>query len=371
MEQQSDDLKTGSINSDTTQLDNYAHLRITMDANFVPPVPLVTINGGIVSTPGSITTVSGAPKSAKTAFCNVLIAGALSEDGFYDGFEGVDVLPNNRGKAVLHFDTEQSKHKQQKNLQVILKRLALSECPEYFLSYNLKDLDLREYKKTVSGIFRAAFEKFNGIHLAVIDGGADFILDVNDPAASTKLVRFFERLAAKYDVSLVLIIHTNPGSAKERGHLGSQLQRKGESVISVVKEGDTSYLVAKFLREAGNSDIPAIEIKFDKSKGYHVSCGVRSDSAFKRNEEAMIELATTVFEGGVAFNYNDAIIEIMKHSGKKERISKELFKELRALELITKTEDGKWHLMGQEQIADEQLFTGVKEDGQVQSAEAI
>ncbi|RYZ25302.1 MAG: hypothetical protein EOO10_18635 [Chitinophagaceae bacterium] len=325
-------------------LSEYDHLRITTQIDFVPPVPVVKIKDAVISTAGNITTFSGLPKSGKTAVINVLIAGAVSKDGNYDGFEGIQVEPNPDSLAVICFDTEQSKQKQQKNLQIILKRLGISECPPNLLCYNLKEVPLGIYKKVVREICEAAKEKFGGIHMIVIDGGADFVLDVNDPSSSTKLVRFFERLAVKHDTCVILIIHLNPGSAKERGHLGSQLQRKGESVIAIQQDGDKSYLMPKFLREAGRDDVPAIQFSFDKSKGYHTSAGVRSAEELKQKTDMLSALARGVFGDGSAYPYSDAIVMIMQHSGKKERTAKELFKELRALKLIQKDENGDWCL---------------------------
>lgn len=325
-------------------LSDYNHLRITSQIDFVPPVPIVKIKDAVISTAGNITTFSGLPKSGKTAVTNVLIAGAVSIDGKYDGFEGIQVEPNPDGLAVICFDTEQSKQKQQKNLQIILKRLGISECPPNLLCYNLKEVPLGVYKKVVREICEAAKEEFGGIHMIVIDGGADFVLDVNDPTSSTKLVRFFERLAVKHDTCVVLIIHLNPGSAKERGHLGSQLQRKGESVIAIQQEGGKSYLVPKFLREAGRDDVPAIQFSFDKDKGYHTSAGVRSAEELTQKTDMLTALAKGVFGDGYAYPYSDAIVMIMQHAGKKERTAKELFKELRALKLIQKDEKGDWSL---------------------------
>lgn len=66
------------------------------------------------------------------------------------------------------------------------------------------------------------------------------------------------------------VLHFNPGSEKERGHLGSQLQRKSESVLSVTKQPETqeSRIQGRFLRNAG--EIPEITFQYDKVRGYHV-----------------------------------------------------------------------------------------------------
>jgi len=106
--------------------------------------------------------------------------------------------------------------------------------------------------------------------LSVIDGIADFIGSVNDEEEANNIVSFFEHLAIKYNTAIILILHLNPGSDKERGHLGSQLQRKSESVLTIKKEGDISILEAKLLRSGATGDFTPIRYQFNQEKGYHV-----------------------------------------------------------------------------------------------------
>ena len=199
-----------------------------------------------------------------------MIAGAISETGtVIDGFEGVEVLRNDKNKAVIHCDTEQARHKHQKNYKGILRRAGLNTCAHY-LSYNIRQLDINQYAEVTTGICEAALNQFGGIHSIWIDGGADYIADVNNPETSNAAIKYFEELAIKYHTAVFIIVHTNPGGDKERGHFGSQCQRKSGGIISVKSEGDTSYIEPKMLRYAGNGDIQKLMFKYDKEKGYHV-----------------------------------------------------------------------------------------------------
>lgn len=324
----------------------YHHLQIT-DATQIPqPIPVLKINGEIISTEGNITTVSGASKSGKTAFVNVVITGAIAE-GEYDGFPSVDVT-RCMGKAVLHFDTEQARHKHQKNLTTILKRAGFDHCPDNFLSYNIRQEEIESYEAITEQLMGAAFEKFGGIQLTVIDGGADYLGDVNDPTQSNMIIKFFEEMAIKYSTAIIIICHVNPGSDKERGHFGSQLQRKSESVLGVRTVDDVSCLEPKLLRMAGKGDIPLIQFEYDKEKGYHVYCGIKpamdpNEKDSKRLQEIK-DLAEFVFAYPAALHYQDAINGIMRKSKRGERTSKEFFKEMKAHEMIMQGEDKKWSL---------------------------
>ena len=265
-------------NPTVNDLDTFESYRITENTEIPPPVPVVSINGEIISTEGNLTTISGGSKDGKSAFTSILIAGAISDNGQLDGLEGVDVLPNTNKKAVIHIDTEQARHRHQSNMKTILNRCSFASCPDYFLSYNIRAMDVNEYMSFTDGLCRAASTAYSGIHLIVIDGIADFICDVNDSEQSNAIVKFFEGLAVKYQTPIIVIVHTNPNSDKERGHLGSQLQRKSESVLMVKKEGDVSYLEAKLLRMAGKGSIPQIQFSYDRDKGYHTGCGMRTPS---------------------------------------------------------------------------------------------
>ena len=327
-------------------LKKYSYLKITDSTKIPPPIEVLKINGEIISTEGNITTISGASKSGKSAFSSVLIAGAIAKKG-YDGFPDVEVSLND-GKAVLHFDTEQARHKHQKNLKTILKRVDVENCPENLLSYNIREEDLDKYKHITQELTEAAFKKFKGIHLIVIDGGADYIKDVNEPRQSNELVKFFEELAIKFSTAVIIIVHVNPNSDKERGHFGSQLQRKSESVLSVKNLGDISCLEPKLLRMAGKGDIPLIQFSYDKEKGYHVFCGIKKpENNEQKNQKRIREIEDTVnvvFAPPTSFRYAIAIERIMKHTNKQIATAKTVFKEMKDHKMIIKGEDNNWRI---------------------------
>jgi hypothetical protein len=179
-------------------LQQYSYLRIKDSTLIPPPLEVIKINGEIISIEGNVKTVSGASKSGKSAFVCVLIVGAI-KTGVYDGFPGVEIKKNH-GKAVIHIDIEQARLRHQKNLCSILKRAGLEHCPDNLLSYNIREEDLEKCITITEKITKAAYEKFNGVHLIVMDGGADYIQDVNKPDLSNMIVKFFERLAIKQAV---------------------------------------------------------------------------------------------------------------------------------------------------------------------------
>ena len=310
----------------SSSLSKFSHIEITDQSHIDPPVPILTLAGETISTPDNITVISGASKSGKSGLLYPIISAAITTDGLIaDQFEGLAVACNENKKAVIHFDTEQALHKHYRNLININKRSYYKTKPDHFLSYNLRKLDLKEYKGITTGICEAASEAFGGIFLIVIDGIGDYINDPNDQAESNDIVKYIEQLAGTYHCPLITILHTNPGSEKERGHLGSQMQRKAESVIQVKVDGDISYIEPKFLREAGKGRIPMIQFKYDIDKGYHVSCGNKStDEAIKDIQRVtkLKEWAKESLPPPNSYGYTDLIKRLMKITKKGERTVK-------------------------------------------------
>lgn len=319
--------------------------RITDKTKIPIPEPTITIAGETITTSEALTVISGASKSGKSALLSVLVAGAIVQDGFYDGIAEIEVLHNASQKAVIHLDTEQARHLHQVKLKTILKRASLTTCPDYYLSYNIRQLDYASYSNVTTAICDSATQKFNGIHSVWIDGGADYIADVNDASLSNAIVKYFEDLSIKYHCPVIIILHTNPNGDKERGHFGSQCQRKAEAVLTVKNDDtDVSYIEGKFLRQAGKNSIPRIQFYFDKSKGYHVGCGTKSADVDRTQKKAnqMQNLCTEVFGGQRSLLYSEAVDAIVGNTLCSERTAKTYFQTLRAAKLIEQANDKRW-----------------------------
>lgn len=339
-----------NLNGAPDKLSEYEPLRITDLTPIPEPEPVIKISGEIIAAAEDIFTISGASKSGKSAFVSMLIGAAISETGqISDGLEGVEVLFNADKKAVIHFDTEQARHKQQRNVKTILKRADFTTCPDHYLSYNIRQLDIDKYADITTGICEGASHKFNGIHSIWIDGGADYIADVNDPERSNAAVKYFEELSIQYHTAVFIIVHTNPGSDKERGHFGSQCQRKSGGIIMVKAEGDISFIEPKILRYAGKADIPQLMFQYSKEHGYHVGCGIKSPEATeaaklqKRLVKAW-EMCQQVFGGQRSYKYGKAVDEIMRISGKSIAPAKGIFTDMKVHEMIIQGTDEHWRI---------------------------
>ncbi|HTN08851.1 hypothetical protein [Agriterribacter sp.] len=335
-----------SINPAITLAD-FEHLRVTKEKAIPHPEPTIKIDGAAIAAPGNITGISAQMKAGKTAIKGVIIASAISETGTADGFPTITSEPAN-GKAIIDLDTEQSEADQQDNLNSILRRVGLEATPKNLLSYNTRQLSMKDYRTFTDNICMLCAKEFGGIHLITIDGGADYISSVNDEEQANEILEYFTHLSIKYNCPVIIIVHLNPNSDKERGHFGSQLQRKCYGLITIEKDkgSDISTLIPKAFRKAGNGDVQPIHFTYNKEKHHHVQI----DAPDRDSEKAVAVVAKhkstakEVFQGQKSMSYTEAVHVIMKHTNRKERTAKEMIANMKGWKFIVTAQDGNLRL---------------------------
>lgn len=329
----------------------YEDRRISLKKPVEVPEAVVKIHDMPVCTRQSLTLLSGASKAGKTAFTSLLCAGAIKTANGYDGCQYIEVTDNINQHAVLHIDTEQSESQQFTNIKnAIAKRAYRSEEPDYFYSYNSRDFALDELNEFLKELFREAAKKHGGIHLAIIDGAADFLKSVNDEVEANDLIKTFGQLASEYNTAIILILHLNPGSNKERGHIGSQAQRKCETVLTITKDPtrpNLSVLEAKLLRNGNIADFTPLAFEYDTNKRYHTFI-----DGYKKPDEARLpELAKQVFLERM--NWSDSVKAIAEAEGYSKRQGATTLSEMLALGIVSKAVEGRnvfYGLTGYEEV---------------------
>lgn len=318
--------------------------RITTESNYPTPPPLIEINGESIATAGNIICVSGLQKAGKSSFTGIVLSGAIKQafeilDGVPDA---IKIMPAN-GKGIIHIDTEQAKHRHLTNLKYgILGRISYTKSPENLLSYNVRGLEIDKCIELLNDVFSYANEAFGGIHLCLIDGIADLILSVNDEESSNQIVKYLDRLATDYNTLIIVVIHRNPSDSKVRGHIGSQLLRKCESVLAIKKDGDSSYIEPEELRTAGKNDIPKYLFQFDKSKGYHVCIGEHTSDAQENKFEFYSGLVYNIFKNELPISTGLILDQLAKMTGKGTSTCKTYLNDMVEYSLIEKESRGQY-----------------------------
>lgn len=313
-------------------LEHYENYRITKEKVIPKSKPTILIGGSPVAAAGNITGITAESKGGKTALMNALAAAALSPSGELQDFEGMKVEPNINGWADIVIDTEQSEEDQQYNVCQNLRRVGLPSTPDHYQAYNIRVMPLAEYQEFVTILFEECYKKFVGIHLAIIDGGADFNpTGVNDEAEAISNVAFFISLAVKYHCAIFIVVHLNENAGKNadtmpRGHYGRQVVRKGYAQLNITKKGDISTLQVLRARKAG-IDTPLINYKYCIERGYHVTVDgeSRDDKAAAKHsaeKETILELAKKVLAPPLALTHTELIKAIGKAIDKSQGTAK-------------------------------------------------
>ena len=221
-------------------------IRLKVTETYAFPPEIVQVDGITIATLGNFSASVGKPKSKKTFNCAAIVASALS---------GRNVLhykahlPEGKHK-VLYVDTEQSKCHCHKVLERILK---LAGMPTDRETDRLEFFMLREYSpKQRRQIINHALSAEPDIGFVVIDGIRDLMYDINSPSESVDLINDLMRWSSMHDLHIHTVLHLNKGDDNTRGHIGTELNNKAETILQVTKsafDGNISEVKAMHIRE--------------------------------------------------------------------------------------------------------------------------
>lgn len=191
-------------------------------------------------TRGSFSLMIGKAKSKKTFLCVLTIASYLGYKN--DRIKG---HPKDRPR-VLWFDTEMSPY----HINLMLKRVCriLREPdPVNLDTYTLRTCTTDERLKLIEYTIKSN----PTASLVVIDGIRDLVYDINSPEEATATATRLMKWSAENDIHIINVLHQNKGDNNARGHLGTELVNKAESVLSVEVSEDpaTSVVTAEYTRD--------------------------------------------------------------------------------------------------------------------------
>ena len=79
--------------------------------------------------------------------------------------------------------------------------------------------------------------------IVVIDGIRDLVFDINSPEEATNSTGDLMRWAESNNCHIINILHQNKGNEHARGHLGSEMINKSESVLKVTQNEDKQIVL--------------------------------------------------------------------------------------------------------------------------------
>jgi phage/plasmid primase-like uncharacterized protein len=252
-------------------------LKILSERQFNPniqPPPLRSVyllDGKTICTPANLSSITSAIKTGKSSALCAMMAASFPKQN-----EEADLLSfeseNPKGLAIVHIDSEQAPDDHWHQIYRMLRRVGLKKPPDWFYSYCLKGLGYKQIRACYVEALRMAADRHGGIHSSVLDGIADLVSDVNDPAECNDFIAHLDDLSICYDCPISGVIHFNPGTEKTRGHLGSQFERKAETNLRLDKTNDVTTIWSEKQRRAPIFKGTGPSFRWDDQLQMHVSC---------------------------------------------------------------------------------------------------
>ncbi|WP_069658624.1 AAA family ATPase [Arcticibacter eurypsychrophilus] len=183
------------------------------------PVIVFAMLGIPMFTKKSFSVIIAKPKAGKTTAAAWIIASAI-----------------NAGLKVLWIDNEQGLYYGSRTQHWILQIAGLQQ------SKNLHFYDLKIHAPNIRTEISRALIEDGDYDIVVFDGTRDFVFDINSPEEATNIATYEMELADTQDCHIVNIIHTNKGNDNARGHLGTELINKAETVVKI-SQNDAKQIV--------------------------------------------------------------------------------------------------------------------------------
>ena len=199
-----------------------------------PPEIALKIGNASVGTLGNILSIIGKAKSRKSFFITMAIAVSISKDTIFNLFK--NELPKDK-QTVLYFDTEQGKYHVQLALKRICKLVGVRE-PRNLKVYGLRSLNPIERAELIE----YAIENTPNLGIVFIDGIKDLITSINDEEQATMIVSKLMKWSEEKNILITTVLHQNKGDTNARGHIGSELNHKAETVLSITKLNENNMV---------------------------------------------------------------------------------------------------------------------------------
>ena len=196
-------------------------------------LPLIVLQAGkaIIGTLDNFSVSTGKAKAQKTFNVSAIVAAALVNGQVLDYRAS---FPESK-RTILYYDTEQSPHHCQLVLQRILKLagLPIDQEPEYLKFSHLRAIAGLNQRRA---IIRYAIYHTPDVGLVVIDGIRDLMHDINSSTEATKLVGDLMQWTGEQNIHIQTVLHLNKGDDNARGHIGTELNNKAESVLLIARD---------------------------------------------------------------------------------------------------------------------------------------
>ena len=231
-------------------LDNFRRIwesiLIRATDKYVTPPEVIRVGSSTIGTLGNFSASTGKGKSKKTFNVCAIVASAISGRKVLN-YESS--FPADK-KRILYFDTEQSSfhcHKVLERINCLAGLPASQDCDliEFVMLREYGPLERRQ-------IIELALAERPGVGLVIIDGLRDLLYDINSSNESAEVIGLLMKWSSQYNLHIHTVLHLNKGDDNVRGHIGTELNHKAETVLQISKnemDGSMSEVHASLIRD--------------------------------------------------------------------------------------------------------------------------
>lgn len=213
---------------------------------------------------GDISGWIGLAKSKKTFALTMFVSALVGCLRLFDTFNA------NKECKVLYVDTEQSPA----DVQRITKRVnAMSGKEENLFMYGLRPCSPKQRIEAIQLLLQQ-----HKVDVLIIDGVRDLVMNINDAVECTEVMTWLMKWSFDYDIHIATVLHQNKGDGNARGHLGTELNNKAQSIIRITKDEN-------------DSNVSTVEEVFGRGKGFE-------KFSFRVDKKGLPEVIELGYNGG-------------------------------------------------------------------------
>ena len=264
--------------------------QFAFDPKQIPPPDEVCLKIGEypIAASGNLTVIQGKSKVGKSSATSAVLGSAQRGTHYATGDTlALDWVKDSNG-AIIHLDTEQSRHDWHTSVCNSIKRGGMPEVCPRLISLPLIMFNRSERMEILKQAMLYEAERFGSVDLVVIDGVADLCQSTNDEQEALEVVSQLMALAQEHSTAIICVLHENPGSdsGKTRGHLGSELNRKAFANVRIDKDNESavSTIWGMDMRKRGIPKEQGFCFAWDNDAGMHTFKG-RADGVKAANAE--------------------------------------------------------------------------------------
>ena len=184
----------------------------------------------------------------------------------------------------------------------------------------------------------------------ILDLISDFVHDVNDCIECIGFINELLALIKILNIGLIVTLHSNPGTliTKPRGHLGSEICRRAESVLFIKKDSKTGMRTItssfEFGKNRNASDNIESHFNWNDTEMMFTSCEFNPANNKPQTVLKLEKLAKRIFDKNVSMPYTELWTLIKEELEISERTAKRKISDMEN-ECIIYKKDNRYYIM--------------------------